>query len=78
MVNRGQEVHCEAYIEGAHCKIDSQECITPLLKSLDDEGPAPLLALDQTCIICEKYITDSTDRSHNAKWDDMHIQQNIL
>lgn len=53
-------------------------CITPVLKSLDDEGPAPLLALDQTCIICEKYITDSTDRSHNAKWDDMHIQQNIL
>ncbi len=36
-------------------------CITPVLKSLDDEGPAPLLALDQTCIICEKYITDSTD-----------------
>jgi hypothetical protein len=23
-------------------------CTTPLLKSLDDKGPAPLLALDQT------------------------------
>lgn len=29
-------------------KLTLRMCITPLLKSLDDEGPAPLLALDQT------------------------------